>query len=186
MSPSKIMIIRHAEKPSQDGTIGGVDESGVSDRESLSVRGWQRAGALVRYFSSNGSGTMDQRLAEPQHLFASKIDPAANSTSRRSLQTLTPIAQTLGVSINASFDKGDEPAMAREILTKTGVVLIAWEHGRILDIASTIVTDQTILPASWPDDRFDVVWVLDSHSTGWKFDQVPQHLLAGDDHVENA
>ena len=42
---SKIMIIRHAEKPT--GQQDGVDESGTSSPHHLIVRGWQRAGALA-------------------------------------------------------------------------------------------------------------------------------------------
>jgi len=44
MRPSKIMIIRHVEKPSKDGTVWGVNEDGTNDNESLTIRGWQRAG----------------------------------------------------------------------------------------------------------------------------------------------
>ena len=43
--PSKIIVIRHAEKP--DATDEGVTPHGAGDKESLIVRGWQRAGALV-------------------------------------------------------------------------------------------------------------------------------------------
>ena len=33
MRPSKIMIIRHVEKPSKDGTVWGVNEDGTNDNE---------------------------------------------------------------------------------------------------------------------------------------------------------
>jgi hypothetical protein len=32
----------------------------------------------------------------------------------------------------------------------------------------------------WPDERFDIVWVLDRDGERWKFSQLPQMLLAGD------
>jgi hypothetical protein len=44
MAASKIMVIRHAEKPDDAGTISGIDVNGNQDREELTVRGWQRAG----------------------------------------------------------------------------------------------------------------------------------------------
>jgi len=47
MAATKIMIIRHAEKPSEDGLTNGVNMSGTKDPEDLIVRGWQRAGALL-------------------------------------------------------------------------------------------------------------------------------------------
>ena len=40
----KIMVIRHAEKP--NGQATGVKESGEPSSRDLTVRGWQRAGAL--------------------------------------------------------------------------------------------------------------------------------------------
>lgn len=42
---TKIMLIRHAEKPIKD--FYGVTDKGVRDRHTLIVKGWQRAGALV-------------------------------------------------------------------------------------------------------------------------------------------
>jgi hypothetical protein len=48
--PDKIMLIRHAEKPVSDSPAG-VREDGSSDKHSLIVRGWQRAGGLVEFFA---------------------------------------------------------------------------------------------------------------------------------------
>ncbi|MER9191238.1 hypothetical protein [Mesorhizobium australicum] len=51
--PNKlVMIIRHAEKPIPGGPDLGVTEQGESDPASLTVRGWQRAGGLCRFFTS--------------------------------------------------------------------------------------------------------------------------------------
>jgi hypothetical protein len=43
------MIIRHGEKPAGDGSDAGVSPEGNADAEDLTVRGWQRSGALVRF-----------------------------------------------------------------------------------------------------------------------------------------
>ena len=52
MSPAtKIMIIRHAEKPTTTPPVSGVDINGQQNEDSLIVRGWQRAGALVALFA---------------------------------------------------------------------------------------------------------------------------------------
>src|ERR1700710_1727263 len=49
MPPTKVMIIRHAEKPG-DGR-DGIGPDGKPDTESLTVPGWRRSGALVRFFA---------------------------------------------------------------------------------------------------------------------------------------
>jgi hypothetical protein len=51
MVATKIMRMRHAAKPSEDGSVVRVDEFGHPSKDELSVRGWQRAGALVRLFA---------------------------------------------------------------------------------------------------------------------------------------
>lgn len=50
----RIMIIRHAEKPYVDNKEknDGVRMNGVKSEESLTVRGWQRAGAISLLFGS--------------------------------------------------------------------------------------------------------------------------------------
>jgi hypothetical protein len=35
-------------------------------------------------------------------------------------------------------------------------------------------------PPDWPDDRFDMVFVLDRAGDGWNLTQVPQMLFADD------
>ena len=40
MTASKIMVIRHAEKPDDAGTVFGVSVEGNQDPEALIVRAW--------------------------------------------------------------------------------------------------------------------------------------------------
>jgi hypothetical protein len=49
----KIMLIRNAEKP--EGTVQGFDVNGNDGQEFLVVQGWQRAGALVRFFAPSSA-----------------------------------------------------------------------------------------------------------------------------------
>ena len=44
---SQIMLIRHGEKPPHAPPPHGVSAHGERDTESITVRGWQRAGALA-------------------------------------------------------------------------------------------------------------------------------------------
>ena len=61
----RIMVIRHAEKPDEHGRVGGVDPAGKADEHALSPLGWQRAGALVRFFAPRDGQFADPRLARP-------------------------------------------------------------------------------------------------------------------------
>lgn len=63
------------------------------------------------------------------------------------------------------------------------VVLICNEHNRIPALVRGIPTvDGTVIPAVWPDDRFNVIWTLtlDRDGARYVFGQVPQQLLGGD------
>jgi hypothetical protein len=183
----KIMLIRHAEKP--EGEIQGVDVSGNGGKEFLVVQGWQRAGALARFFAPVSPQFQRPGIELPQFLFAAgpvgkKQKKASNgSKSCRPEQTLTPLSKLLGrkVPLNLNFVKGDEQQVAEAAMACAGVVLIAWQHEDIPAIANAILGKAGVVPATWPGNRFDVVWVFDlGPRGGYSFSQVPQMLLPGD------
>jgi hypothetical protein len=181
MPATKIMLIRHAEKPSDDGKVQGVDCDGKASAEELIVRGWQRSGALVRLFAPLNGRFADPRLAQPKTIFASEAGKHSNSL--RPHHTVLELANELKISLDLRFKKGDEAALVKAARAATGPVLIAWEHQDIAPtIANGIVGNNKTCPQKWPGDRFDLVWVFDRRSTagGWDFAQVPQLLLAGD------
>ncbi len=181
----KIMIIRHAEKP--DGSAQGVDISGNDGTENLTVQGWQRAGALARFFAPLTSQLQRLGIAQPQFLFASgpvsktqKKDDGNGSKSQRPQQTITPLSQLIHVTIDSTFVKGQETQVAAAAVASVGVALIAWQHENIPAIAAAI-PGASGFPSLWPGNRFDIVWVFDLQSDGaYSFSQVPQMLLAGD------
>ena len=107
-----VMLIRHAEKPLGEGPPFGMTDDGVVDPESLTARGWQRAGALVRWFGGQ-VGSSAAGLPLPTHLFASQIAP--QSSSRRPQQTLQPLAQSLRLPIDTSVPKADIARLATAI-----------------------------------------------------------------------
>src|SRR5262245_51956449 len=133
----KVIIIRHAEKPRDKGQPPyGVTSDGEADFESLTVRGWQRAGALVPLFLRAGGA-----LAVPTVIYASRTGKDANggSKSKRPRQTIAPLAKRLGLEPNLNFGKGDEAALAVDVLGQAGVVLISWQHELIAQIARHLV-----------------------------------------------
>jgi hypothetical protein len=49
-------------------------------------------------------------------------------------------------------------------------------------LAAALTGQPTLTPDTWPDDRFDVVWVLerDADQAPFQFREVFQRVLAGD------
>jgi hypothetical protein len=179
MPADKIMLIRHAEKPSDDGTVAGVSSDGAGDKEELTVRGWQRSGALLRFFAPPDGKFADQGLATPTTIFASKVGKHSNSL--RPQHTVLELSKALKLKLNLTYAKGDEGDLAKAVVATRGPVLVAWEHETIPNIANAIVGDTTTCPQKWPGSRFDLVWIFDDSGAGkWTFSQIPQMLLSGD------
>jgi hypothetical protein len=151
------------------------------DSESLLVQGWARAGALVSLFapqtSSGAPAPVPPGLTRPTTVYAA--DPNSGG-SERPAETITQVAAVLGVTPDEQYAKGDESDLATALLATSGPQPVAWEHESIQDILAGLGTITPTPPAAWPDDRFDLVWVLTANGNGWDFTQVPQMLLAGD------
>lgn len=172
-----IMIIRHAEKPGGNGGDLGVTLDGRSDERDLSVRGWQRAGALVRFFHPRDGRARAPGIRVPAALFAAAGDDQKKSL--RPLDTIGPLAEDLGLTVDTTYSDRSLEAAARAIRDAPEPVLISWRHEGIPKLTAAIA-GHPIGPASWPINRFDLVWVLSDVSGDWQFVQVHQMLLAGD------
>ena len=178
MTTDKIMVIRHAEKPDDAGTIFGVSIQGNQDQEALIVRGWQRAGALATFFAPPDGHFRDQRIEKPGMIFATRV--AQHSKSLRPQQTVEPLAEIIRPEkLRLEFSEGEEQQLIAAAVAVGGVVLISWHHEAIPAIKDALLGDHSA-PRNWDKERFDLVWVFTRTATGWRFEQVPQLLLAGD------
>ena len=171
----RVMLIRHAEEPDKGAGILGVDESGRPDAEALSVRGWQRAGALAGLFASGpGHGSAPKPLAPPVAVFAA----TDAGKSRRPLCTVLPLARRLGLEVDTRFgSEGDTAPLLTAVLACCGPVLLCWRHQAMADIAQALCGG----PARpWDPARYDLVWVFERQGDAWQLTELPQRLLAGD------
>jgi hypothetical protein len=189
--PTKIMIIRHAEKPpNPPNTTGPWDvlANGQSGNgESLIVPGWQRAGALNAFFAPYQASPSNSEIATPDYIYAANPD----GETQRPWETVTPLAAWLKYEsntpqFNVAFNiGGGESAMVQSVLGLSGAVLICWEHDNIMPnimqaINSSVpITNYASLPAAWPD-VFYLVWVLDLNGSAYKWTPLSQNLMAGD------
>jgi broad specificity phosphatase PhoE len=177
---TKIMIIRHGEKPGKPIDAPGIDENGKPDPNSLTAAGWQRARALVTLFHPAAGISIRTGLATPDHLFAADItDP---DSSKRPVETLTPLANSFSPArdIDASINASETEKLAEVAAGVGGVVLVAWKHEHILKIAETLAPESK-LPGTWPPTCFDIVFVFDKNAHGaYDFSQVAERVLPTD------
>lgn len=177
-NPDSMMFIRHAEKPGEHGAPHGVNPHGEQDPHSLSVRGWTRAGALAALFGqaphANRAG-----IVRPARVFATR--PNGHAKSRRELDTATPTAQRIGVEVDDRYDHSDSDELVNALLGSGDPALVVWHHGAMRELLDRLpVANRDDIPDEWPDERFDLVWVLSWSGDAYTFTQVAQDLLDGD------
>jgi hypothetical protein len=173
--PPMIMILRHAEKPTT-GKPHGVDFAGVQDRNSLTVAGWIRAGALVELFAPVARDTAPG-LRRPDAVYGTDF---AEGHSRRAVQSVAPLAARLGIEVDRTFAHGEERELAQRLLTHTGATVVSWHHKAIPRIVEHLGPVSPEPPPVWPGDRFDIIWTFTRAGEGWTFAQVPELLLPDD------
>ncbi|HEY0184247.1 MAG TPA: hypothetical protein VGC09_15665 [Rhodopila sp.] len=183
MAAIEILLLRHAEKPGDPDAGPGLTPDGREDEKSLTVRGWQRAGALAGCLARNALSR--PRLPAPDRIYASAFREGGGH-SRRPEQTVLPLAQALGLQVDLTWALHQEAAFGAALAASLGTALVCWQHQGLADLARAVAAPQTIsdLPAgwSWPPDRYDVIWSMRREAPGepWRFTQYCQSLLAGD------
>lgn len=93
-NPFQVLIIRHAE------------ETGKDDDPHLSIAGRRRAESLA--------AVLPRTILRPDYLFAAR----PSKKSRRSLETVEPLARVLRLEINDKHDDSDYGDVARLLLKK--------------------------------------------------------------------
>jgi broad specificity phosphatase PhoE len=148
MTPSRILLMRHAEK------------SGDPTDPDLSDAGQARAQRLADYIPAT--------FGAPDLVFAS----AVSKHSARPYETVEPLAKKIGVPIDATFADQDYGALAIELLSTprytAKLVLICWHHGNIPSLARSLKANQGDCPDPWDPLVFNLILQLD-----YEGDQAP-------------
>jgi hypothetical protein len=152
-----IVFLRHGEKPAM-----GLGQ--------LTCQGLNRALALPAVIARD--------FGRPDAIFAP--DPAKEKSDGgrmydyiRPLATVEPSAIYFGLPVEASIGFLDTPALVR-LLNIQGyqgaLVLVGWEHHKIVDAVQQIMTENGGNPAlipDWKDDDFDSLYVVKvAHADG--------------------
>ena len=164
--PNTILIIRHAEKPSDE-----------LQSPELAPEGKERAKALARLFEA--STDRPKPFPEPDFIFAARN----TKQSHRPLDTVSVLAKTINVPVNSSYSNGAYSQLARELLHNPKyagkTILICWHHGTIPQLAQQL--NATGIPDSWKGSVYDRVWQISYDNEGkGSFHKLPQRLLAHD------
>lgn len=181
--PATIAIIRHGEKQVKTDSNGKpVYKNGKLEYTLLlSVKGWERAYALVPFFTMNEEY---KQFGTPAGIFASR--PSATEAIRP-YDTVLPLAESLKMQVQDPYhgDKNGPENLAKYILNSKELdgkyVIISYPHGKIPRLAKSLGISQA--PKKWPSAKvFDRVWLtrFDKNGKVISFENRAQKLLYGD------
>ncbi len=163
--PAQIILLRHAEKPADEGDLG------------LSPRGEDRARALVGLL---GRGSVYTTNAPVAALYATRV--TKRNRSQRTGETLAPLATDLALPVNTQFSSGDYAALASSLLSNPAyrgrTVIICWTHSELARLALALGVKPR--PVPWKDKVFDRLWIVRLTDAGVALRDVPEDLLPGD------
>jgi hypothetical protein len=179
--PQNVLLIRHAEK------------TGEKEDVHLSKPGKERAEVLEQLFVA--SRDRPEPFPTPDFIFAA----AAHKDSQRPVETVTPLARKLKLSIVDRYDSklpasqngAGQKAPKEEGMTELRdelfgsskyfgkTVLVSWRHSTLPELAKTFKAGK--VPEKWEDKVFDRVWQISYDDEGnATFRDRPQRLLPGD------
>jgi hypothetical protein len=152
MDVGTILLMRHAERPA------------AKSDPHLAPAGKERALKLVQYIPTT--------FGKPAHLFASK--PTENSD--RPLETLQPLSENLGLTINADFADDDYAVLAKKLLSDgkfEGVLtVVCWHHQKIPHFAHALGAKHGEYPDPWDDNVYNLILRFDFNHGALKLSEI--------------
>ncbi len=132
----KLVFIRHGEKP-----IKG---------DNLTCQGLNRALQLP--------ALLYRKFGVPAYLFVPGLALGESTKHARMFQTISPLAIKYNLPINSSHAEKDSVSLAEDLKSKTGTIVIVWEHKAIAPIVRTLgIFAPGLL---WPDNDYDSIWIV--------------------------
>lgn len=132
----KIVFIRHAEKP-----VKG---------DNLNCQGINRSLKLPAVITA--------KFGVPANIFVPALGLGEATKHARMFQTIVPLAAKYNLTVNSTRTERDSLGLAADLKSRTGVILVVWEHGGITPIVRSLGVKQDNL--KWPDDDYDSIWVV--------------------------
>ncbi|PYH28932.1 putative 60S ribosome biogenesis protein Rrp14 [Aspergillus neoniger CBS 115656] len=163
-NPPTVYLIRHGEKPPDPGD-SGLNADGFKRAECLREVfgvgspygiGHVMAPKLNKRKTWRISGGYSYFQAEQANVY---VGDCSGGQHRRSYETVLPVAQDLGLSVDTSCKRNHVKCVAKRIkeFKGTGNILISWRHGKMRQIVQELGYAD---PPEYPDDRFDLIWTI--------------------------
>jgi hypothetical protein len=160
-APAQVIIIRHGEKP-------------ATGNELLVPQGVCRADELAKTFPA--------QFGTPVAIYA--MNPNDEDGSLRPIETVTPLANALGLTIKHDYTRKKFSQLVQDIMgneTYQGkLVLICWEHKVIPDLVQAFQdggwsANSATWPSKWSGDIFDQAWIL-NFAGNPSFQIIPENI----------
>ncbi|KAA8641816.1 hypothetical protein EYZ11_006478 [Aspergillus tanneri] len=130
-----VYLIRHGEKPDDGGT-------------GLNAQGLKRAQCLRKVFGGDSPYQIGYIMAQK---------PKKNGKRARPYDTVHPLAEDLGLTVDTSCDR-DDAGCVKDAVHKydgKGNILICWEHKKLTDIVAELGDGDA---PEYPSESFDLIW----------------------------
>lgn len=132
----KIIFIRHCEKP-----VKG---------DNLNCQGLNRSLLLPSILSS--------KFGVPDFVYVPSLGLGNSTKHSRMFQSVIPLAAKYNLTINSAFAEKDSIGISNDIKSKTGTILIVWEHHALESIVRALgIQDKSL---AWDDSDFDSIWII--------------------------
>ncbi|KAJ3152415.1 hypothetical protein HDU86_005595 [Geranomyces michiganensis] len=190
-----VLLIRHAEKLPWDSGLAPPKhiKAAYIDNHLLSCKGYERAQALVAYFTHRAEIAAVVGKRPWGAVFAQDVDLDEGwGKSERPRETVDPLMRSPQMSSIPFilYKKSDASYMTSQILAgkyANRTLLVSWCHQMLPQLARDLGVAPADVP-EWDKRRFDMTWVVDIAGVGGKegggvkatLRQFPQRLLYGD------
>jgi hypothetical protein len=170
-APAQVIIIRHGEKPAAGN--------------NLCPQGVCRADALASVFP--------KQFGTPAAIYA--MAPDSEDGSLRPIETVTPLANALGLTINSGFTRLQFAQVVDAIKNNPSydgkMVLVSWEHKAIPGLTQEFCAQGAAagacdaVPGKWSGSVFGQAWILNftgSQVTSFRIanENITSDMLEGD------
>ncbi|MGZ3874505.1 MAG: histidine phosphatase family protein [Mucilaginibacter sp.] len=132
----KIVIIRHGEK----------SETG----DNLNCAGLNRAMQLPKVLVA--------KFGVPVAVYVPAINSKKSASHARMFQTASPLGIKYNLAINTKYDVQDYAGLAQNLESRTGTVLLVWEHKALDNIIKALGVKAKGL--KWGEADFDSIWIV--------------------------